>query len=79
MLLAFTKDDGRAVTQTAMKIDYENERAIPFSLNGMELSTEVDEKNSYFANMDKWLDKLDDYGIKEIEQDVQADRNNLSM
>lgn len=78
-LLTFKKDDGRAVTQTAMKIDYENERAIPFSLNGMELSAEVDEKNSYFANMDKWLDKIEDIGIMEFKQDVQADRDNLSI
>lgn len=78
-LFTFTKDDGETVTKTAIKIDYENEKAIPFSLDGMEFSAEVSEKNSYFANMVKWLDKLEDNGFKEIEQDVQTDRNNISM
>lgn len=78
-LFTFTKDDGEAVTKTAMKIDYENEKAIPFSLNGVELSAEVSEKNFYFANMDKWLDKLEDNGFKEIEQHVQSDRGGISL
>lgn len=78
-MFTFTKDDGEAVTKTAMKIDYENEKAIPFSLDGMEFSAEVSEKNFYFANMDKWLDKLEDNGFTEIEQDVQTERDDLSI
>lgn len=78
-LLTLTKDNGEAVTKTAMQIDYGNEKAIPFSLDGMELSAEVNEKNVYFANMDKWLDKLEDNGIKKIEQSIQTERDDISM
>lgn len=78
-LLTLTKDDGNAVTETAMKIDYGNEKAIPFNLDGMELSTEIEEKNAYFDNINSFFDKLEDNGIKEIEQDVQTERDSLSM
>lgn len=78
-MLTLTKDDGNVVTETVMQIDYENEKAIPFSLDGMELSTEKGEKNAYFANINHFFDELEDNGFKEIEQDVQADRDNLSM
>lgn len=62
-----------------MRIDYENEKAIPYSLDGMELSTEINEKNVYFANMDRWLDQLEDRGFKEIEQNIQTNRNGLTI
>lgn len=78
-MFTLTKDYGEAVTKTAMKIDYENEKAIPFSLDGMKLSTEKEEKNAYFANINHFFDELEDNGFNEIEQDVQADRVNLSM
>lgn len=78
-LFTFTKDDGETVTKTAIKIDYENEKAIPFSLDGMEFSAEVSEKDFYFVNINRFLDKLEDNGFKEIEQDVQADRGGISL
>ena len=78
-LLNLTKDNGDVVTETALKIDYENEKAIPFSLDGMELSTEIEEKNAYFANINSFFDELEDSGIKEIEQDVQTGRDNISI
>lgn len=63
--------------QTAMRIDYENEKAVPFSLDGMELSAEIEEKNSYFIKMDKWLDGFEDTDLTVKKQSVQKEHNNI--
>lgn len=67
------------VAQTTLRIDYENEKAIPLSLNGLELSTEIQEKKSYFIKMDKWLDGFEDTNFKTTELDSQTKRDDISI
>lgn len=52
-MFTFSQDSDERVTTTAMLSGYENEKAIPLSFNGMEVSTEIEEKKAYFTNINK--------------------------
>lgn len=78
-LFILTQSGDSEELQTILRVDYENEKVIPFSFDGMELSADIEEKNSYFIKMDKWLDGFEDtkFTIKEL--DNRTERDNISI
>lgn len=65
--------------QTVLHIDYENEKVIPISFDGQELLANLDEKNSYFTKIDKWLDAYEETDFTVKQQDIQTERDSITM
>lgn len=78
-LFTLTQSGDSKELQTIMRIDYENEKVIPLSLDGLELSADIEEKNSYFIKMDKWFDGFEDTDFTIKERDNRTERDNISM
>lgn len=78
-LFTLTQSGDSEELQTVLRVDYENEKVIPFSLDGMELSADIEEKNSYFIKMDKWLDGFEDTDFTIKERDNRTECNNISI
>ena len=62
-------------TQTSILIDYENDKAIPTVIDGVELSADIGEKKSCFTKMDEWIDGFEDTGFIKKMQEKPTEHN----